>query len=198
MKGLILALLIPVSALAGDAKAMVEMVFSKASQDAVKNDQALQAEVSSYVDFDAMAKAVLAKEKGVPSGEVFWFAQTLREIITRTVYPKAPEFLSGVKIEYREEKVSGNAAVVKSVVQNKSDLTDVDYKLAKSKSGEWRVVDVALDGESWVESIRDEVRDTLKKEKWAGLKKRMVRRLDELKQETATASGPGKPPVPKT
>ncbi|NUM88819.1 MAG: ABC transporter substrate-binding protein [Bdellovibrionales bacterium] len=175
---------------AGDPRALVEDVFAKAAREAVKSDAALQAEVSSRVDFPAMARSVLAKEKGVPPAEAAWFTATLQEIITRTVYPKAPDFLSGVRIEYRGEKVAGRKAVVKSVVQNKSDVTDVDYRLEQGKDGGWKVVDVALDGESWVDSIRDEVRDTLRKEKWSGLKKRMLKRLDELRRDSSVASNP--------
>jgi ABC-type transporter MlaC component len=57
----------------------------------------------------------------------------------------------------------------------------VDYTLEQQADGSWKVVDVALDGESWVDSIRDQVVETLKKSKWTGLKKKLSDRLAELR-----------------
>ncbi len=164
-------------------KEVVEGVFKKAAQPAVVSDANLQQEINESVDFNRMGRLVLGNEmKQIPSSEVVWFVNTLKEIITRTVYPEAPDFLSGVKIKYGEARVSGNRAVVKSSVTHKSDVTDVDYTLEQENNGSWKVVDVALDGESWVSSIRDQVVETLKREKWAGLKRKLSNRLAELKK----------------
>ena len=97
------------------------------------------------------------------------------------VYPKAPEFLKGTKITFNADEVKGQRAKVKSTVQNKADLTDVDYELANEGQKGWLVTDVSISGQSWVESIRDEVAKVLKKNKWAGLKQKMTKRLNELK-----------------
>ncbi len=162
---------------------IVEDIFAKAAQEAVSNDKALQASISQKVDFVAMASAVLGGEKKKITAQEFdWFRSTLQEIITRTVYPNAPGFLTGVKISYKDMEEKTGAALVKSSVQNKADITEVNYKLAKDSSGEWKVVDVSLDGESWVESIKDQVAETLKKKKWAGLKKQLNDRLQKLKE----------------
>lgn len=70
---------------------------------------------------------------------------------------------------------------MKSTVQNKADLTEVHYKLARSGEA-WKVVDVSISGVSWTESVRDQVRDVLKKKKWKGLREAMDKRLRELKE----------------
>ena len=139
--------------------------------------------MNALVDFDALARAALGKQKASPD-DFAWFRNTLQEIIARTVYPKAPDFLSGVKITYNAVDTKGEKAKVKSTVQNKADLTDVDYELAQEK-GAWRVVDVAISGQSWVESIREEVGKVLKKSKWKGLKEKMNKRLNDLKSGKA-------------
>ena len=169
---------------AASPQEVVESIFKRASDIQVKNDSKLQNEINTSVDFERMGRMALGKEiNKIPKAEIVWFTDTLKEIITRTVYPSAPDFLKGVKIKYGNVAQKKNTASVKSTVENKSDFTDVDYLLELQKDGAWRVVDVSLDGESWVDSIRDQVIASLKKEKWAGLKKKLSTRLAELKSE---------------
>lgn len=185
MKCLMLALLfLPLSAMAAIQKPqeVVQDIFAKASAPEVATSPAKQEEINSAVDFNALAKAALGKNAKTASAKDFeWFRSTLQEIISRTVYPKAPDFLKGVKINYEDVKETAKGATVKSTVQNKADLTDVEYKLEKGTNGAWRVVDVSISGVSWVESIREQVTDVIKKKKWAGLKDAMTRRLNDLK-----------------
>jgi ABC-type transporter MlaC component len=169
-----------------EPKNVVQDIFQRASVPDIASDLKKQGEVNALVDFDALARAALGKEyKKASAADFAWFRDTLREIISRTVYPKAPDFLSGVKITYNSVDAHGAKATVKSTVQNKADLTDVDYQLEQEKGGAWKVTDVAISGQSWVESIRDEVGKVLKKNKWAGLKAKMTKRLNELKSGKA-------------
>lgn len=164
-----------------DPKAVVEDIFAKASVASIASDREKQAEVNAHVDFDALATAALGtQKKTIPAKEYQWFRSTLQEIITRTVYPEAPDFLAGVKIQYDSVEKKGGHTLVKSTVQQKADLTEVSYKLAPSGDS-WKVVDVSISGVSWVDSIRDQVRDTVKKKQWKGLKDAMNKRLKELK-----------------
>lgn len=161
---------------------VVEEIFAKSSATEIATNADKQKEVNDLVDFTALAKSALGRSsKGVSAKEVAWFKQTLQEIITRTVFPKAPDFLNGVQITYDSVEEKGNSATVKSTVQNKADLTEVNYKLSKNKEGQWKVVDVSISGISWVDSINDQVRDVVKKKRWKGLKDAMNKRLDEIK-----------------
>jgi ABC-type transporter MlaC component len=51
----------------------------------------------------------------------------------------------------------------------------------KKINGDWRVVDVAIDDESWVSTINEKVAKTLKEKGWNGLKDLLNKRLKELK-----------------
>lgn len=165
-----------------DAKSVVKDIFTKASTETVSTDEQLQQEINARIDFAEMARAALGSEfrRRSPQERV-WFERTLQEIITRTVYPEAPKFLKQVKISYKKVKQDGKSATVSSVVRNRGERTLVSYDLRQDESGEWRVVDVAFDGESWVENIREQVRRTLRKRNWSGLKERMNRRLATLR-----------------
>lgn len=181
---ILIALAVGIQALAASTspKEVVQDIFARASASEISSDASKQSEVNNLVDFDALAKAALGKNsKAVPKAEQQWFRDTLREIITRTVYPKAPEFLQGVKITYDAVQEKGTKATVSSTVQNKADLTDVQYRMEKAADGSWKVVDVAISGLSWVDSIQDQVRDVLKKKQWKGLKEAMNKKLAELK-----------------
>jgi ABC-type transporter MlaC component len=168
------------AAAAKGPKEVVQEIFAKAAEPEVATDKAKQAEVNAYVDFDTLAKDASGKVGAAqPAAEQEWFRNTLREIITLTVYPKAPEFLKGVKINYGKVN-EGETAIVESSVQNKADVTEVAYKLKKGNIA-WKVTDVSIAGLSWVESIRDQVASTVKKKKWAGLKSAMNKRLATLK-----------------
>lgn len=170
------------SASIANPKDVVQDIFARASSPEIASDSAMQTEINRLVDFDALANSALGRNaKSIPKAEQQWFRDTLREIITRTVYPKAPEFLKDVKISYDNVKESGGKATVSSSVQNKADLTDVLYQMRKSTDGSWKVVDVSISGLSWVESIQDQVRDVLKKKQWKGLKEAMNKKLAELK-----------------
>lgn len=172
----------PAFALPAEPKDVVQDIFARAGVPEAATDSAKQNEISAHVDFDALATAALGKEfKKASSGDYQWFRDTLKEIITLTVYPKAPDFLQGVKIIYNDVSANGGRGKVKSTVQNKADLTDVDYELAKSKDGTWKVVDVSIAGQSWVESIREQVSQVIKKKKWKGLREAMSRRLNDIK-----------------
>jgi ABC-type transporter MlaC component len=178
------ALVISVNSLAAvaDPKAVVQDIFTRASIPEIAKDAGQQKAVNELVDFEALANSALGKQaKAVPAKEREWFRDTLKEIITRTVYPKAPDFLKDVKITYDAVQEKGAKATVISQVQNKADLTDVQYRMEKTKDGAWRVVDISISGLSWVESIQDQVRDVLKKKQWKGLKEAMNKKLGELK-----------------
>src|SRR3989344_2828432 len=83
-------------------KEVVEKIFSKAASPKIVSDKSLQKDLESNVNFSAMAAGVLGMHYGKVSHEEFeWFQNTLREIITRTVYPEAPQFFKNVKIHFK-------------------------------------------------------------------------------------------------
>ena len=182
-----LVLALPAAA-ASDPKAVVETIFSGAAKQSVAKNTQLQEEINRNIDFSQMARQALGQAAASRSpAELAWFDTTLKEIITRTVYPEAPRFLNAVKISYRDVKLDGGKAKVASVVRQKGESTDVDYSLRETPEG-WRVVDVAIDGESWGETISEQVRKTLEKRSWAGLKEKLSKRLASLKAGKKTSA----------
>jgi len=162
---------------------LIKDIFLKTAKENLLLNSKLKNEVESHIDFQEMSKTILAAEYTKhPAADLKWFESTLKEIITRSVYPSAPKFLENVKITYKKSKTtdSDSDSKVLSSVSKKGESTDVDYVL-KKVNNEWKVVDVAIDEESWVKTINEKVQRTIKEKGWNGLKDLLNKRLTELK-----------------
>jgi len=160
---------------------IIKDIFAKAGKENLLNNPKTKAEVESYIDFGEMTKTILKDELTKrSSADLKWFETTIKDIITRSVYPSAPKFLEGVKISFKKTQNMGENVKVQSSINKKGEITSVDY-LMKKINGDWRVVDVAIDDESWVSTINEKVGKTLKEKGWSGLKDLLNKRLKELK-----------------
>ncbi|MBC7427863.1 MAG: ABC transporter substrate-binding protein [Bacteriovorax sp.] len=160
--------------------ALIQNIFSLAQKENPLINSKTKSELDSHFDFHQMSLNILGNEaKKRTAADLKWFEDSIKEIITKTVYPKAPEFLKGVKITYKNTLIDGDKATVPSVVAKKGEKTDVSYKLVKSGS-EWKVVDISIDEESWVNTINDKMTKTLKEKGWTGVKDMINKRVKAL------------------
>lgn len=161
---------------------IIQEIFAKTASENLLNNKAKRIEVESLIDFNEMSRSILASEYAkLPAAEIKWFESTIKEIITGSVYPSAPKFLDKVKISYKKtQQLSEEKAKVFSSVNKKGDIVDVDYVLKKIGQN-WKVVDVAIDDESWVQTINEKVQKTIKEKGWRGLKDLLSKRVAELK-----------------
>lgn len=161
---------------------LIKDIFQKTGKENLLLNNKVKSEVETHIDFKEMSKAILAEEYTKRNNaDLKWFETTLKEIITRSVYPSAPKFLENVKITYKKTKTTETDAKVSSSVSKKGESTDVDY-LLKKINNEWKVVDVSIDEESWVKTINEKVQKTLREKGWSGLKDLLNKRLTELKK----------------
>lgn len=175
------ALILTENVSAASPEELIKDIFLKTGKENLLLNAKTKAEVEAHIDFKEMAKTVLAEEYTKRSAsDLKWFEVTLKEIITRSVYPSAPKFLENVKITYKKTKATDRDAKVSSSVSKKGESTDVDY-LLKKVGDDWKVVDVAIDEESWVKTINEKVQKTIKEKGWNGLKDLLNKRLTELK-----------------
>lgn len=165
---------------------LIKDIFVKVGHENLLLNSKSKEEVELHVDFNEMTKVILGQEIAKRSpAELKWFESTIKEIITRSVYPSAPKFLENVKITYKKTKQNTDDAKVFSSVNKKGESTDVDYLLKKIGT-DWKVVDVSIDDESWVKTINEKVQKTLKEKGWNGLKDLLNKRLNELKANKKT------------
>jgi ABC-type transporter MlaC component len=162
---------------------VIKDIFSRAGKENLLNNPKSKDEVEAHVDFGEMTKAILKEEASNRNlSDMKWFETTIKEIITRSVYPSAPKFLENVKFTFKKTQNVGELVKVASSINKKGESTSVDY-LLKKVGNEWKVVDVAIDDESWVKTINEKVHKTLKDKGWDGLKDLLNKRLKELKSK---------------
>jgi len=170
------------ASLSVEPEEIVKKIFHLAKDKELKSSKKQQLKIEQMFNFKVMSEDILGKNSTKQSPkEVDWFHQTIKGIITKTIYPKAPSFLNEVKIEYKNIEKSNYRATVYSIVKSKGEETEVNYNL-KLINNHWKVVNVIIDDESWVENISEKVETVMKKKKWKGLKKLLTKKLKELKK----------------
>jgi phospholipid transport system substrate-binding protein len=117
------------------------------------------------------------------------FVQLFHNLFAKIAFPKVREnFKNLASITYEDPEVTGEEAKVASTVvidhpMKKQELK-LKYALAKDKGG-WKVVDVAVLGDSMLTGIRDDqVRPLLKEGGWDALLKAMREKDQELAKAT--------------
>jgi len=168
---------------ANDPETVIKDIFSRAQKGNALKNKADKEFIDAQFNFQRMSHDILGQLKKDRSQEdLLWFEKTIKDIITMTVYPKAPDFLKDVKITYKRTLVDQDKATVFSSVFKKGEVTSVDYQLLK-QGNDWKVIDVALDEDSWVKTINEKMMKSFKEKGWNGVKSMLNKKLTELKKK---------------
>jgi phospholipid transport system substrate-binding protein len=116
------------------------------------------------------------------------FIQLFHNLFAKIAFPKIREnFKNLASITYEDPEVTGDEAKVASTVVIEHPLKKQElklkYALAKAKDG-WKVVDVAVLGDSMLTGIRTDVRALLDEGGWDALLKAMREKDQELAKVT--------------
>lgn len=119
-----------------------------------------------HFDFVSMSKWVLGKTswKGASEGQREQFVDEFRTLLVRT-YAKALLEYSNEAIEYlpTEDNPNSNLVVIKTKInQVGSSPVPIDYRMHVS-GGEWKVVDIVVDGVSLIATYRGSFASEIKK-----------------------------------
>lgn len=170
-----------------EARAVVETIVDKAKTMDNKATRAQNAKtIESLVDFRKLTLDALGSHsKAASPAQKTQIQELLRKIITKTVYPEAPRFFQDVKIEFKAgDKSTGEKTHVTSVVTKAGRRSTVDYWL-ESENGQYRVVDLAVEGERWVENVHEQFDEIIRKNGVSGLIAKMKKRLSQLDTKSA-------------
>jgi phospholipid transport system substrate-binding protein len=172
---------------AEEARSIVETIVDKAKTLDNKTTRAQNAKtIESLVDFRKLAlDAMGSHSKSASPAQKTQVQELLRKIITKTVYPEAPRFFRDVKIEFKtSEEGAGNKAHVTSVITKGDRRSTVEYWL-EPEGGQYRVVDLAVEGERWVENVHEQFDEIIKKNGVSGLIAKMKKRLSQLENKSS-------------
>lgn len=133
------------------------------NQDKVKNDPAflyglVNEVILPKVDFIAMSKLVLAKNwrKATPEQRKR-FIEAFKGMLVRTYTRSLSEYAGNTEINFRKtiSQRDGKYVTVQTEILRKGRKPiPVDYKLRRTKDGEYRIYDVVIEGLSLVKNYR--------------------------------------------
>ena len=102
-------------------------------------------------------------------------------------YANKLESFSNEKINYLDEVVKGEYALVKTEVVRKATTVGVDYKLVR-ENGVWQVYDFVIEGVSMVRNYRAQFTKIIHKHSYEVLVQKLTDKINALK-EGSSASG---------
>ncbi len=150
----------------------------------------LAARADEFVDFAELAKRAMGAEWAkLTKAQRDDFSQTMKGLLRASYAQKAVKDgrgEGGAKVEYGEEKVTGNEAVVSTKLLVKQDTFPVVYKLyrADAKSS-WRIYDVVTDDVSLVSTYSDQFRQVMGRKGFDGLLKSLKDKQASLEKQNA-------------
>jgi len=149
------------------------------AQEKAANSQA-QKVAEEILAMKELAQNVLGPEwTKLKANEQKNFMQLLTTLFQKVAYPKSAEFFGDLQIEFRNEKITGEEAIVETRVSHpKEGQIDINYQL-RQINNKWMIADVLLDGVSLLANVRSQIQQVIAKESYRGLVKRMREKLAE-------------------
>ena len=116
-----------------------------------------------HFDFGTMSKLVLARNwRRLSDDEKSEFVSEFKVLLSRS-YGSRLDRWGNEKVKMVGEQVQprGDVTVKTRIAGGGFDGAELDYRLRKSKSGEWKAIDVVIEGVSLVSSYRTQFRDAM-------------------------------------
>ena len=136
--------------------------------------------VKARFDFRTMAQGILAVNwKKASEQERDRFIELFSELLEVT-YRERIDAYNNERVEYLEEEVRGNKAVVDTKVVTTDVEIPVQYKLL-NREGTWMAYDVVIEGVSLVRNYRDSYKDIVSREGMDGLLAKMEQKIVEIR-----------------
>jgi len=162
----------------------------KLLQSADASTEKLAARADEFVDFGELAKRAMGAEwPKLNKKQQDEFTVTMKGLLRASYAQKAVtdgRGGGGAKVEYGEEKVEGNEAVVNTKLLVKEDTYPVVYKLYRADAkGAWRIYDVVTDDVSLVGGYNDQFRKQMSDKGFDGLLRSLQTRRDSLEKQNA-------------
>ena len=173
-------------------KNTINKVISTLKDEALKNDlparrAILRKTINSQFNYRQMVMRSLAKNWDVRSAEEQQLFIALFKSLLENSYANKLESFSDEKINYLDEVVKGEYALVKTEVVRKATTVGVDYKLVR-ENGVWQVYDFVIEGVSMVRNYRAQFTKIIHKHSYEVLVQKLTDKINALKKGSS-ASG---------
>ena len=173
-------------------KNTINKVISTLKDEALKNDlparrAILRNTINDQFNYRQMVMRSLAKNWDVRSAEEQQLFIALFKSLLENSYANKLESFSNEKINYLDEVVKGEYALVKTEVVRKATTVGVDYKLVR-ENGVWQVYDFVIEGVSMVRNYRAQFTKIIHKHSYEVLVQKLTDKINALKKGS---SAPG-------
>ena len=166
-------------------KNTINKVISTLNDEALKNDlparrAILRNTINEQFNYRQMVMRSLAKNWDVRSAEEQQLFIALFKSLLENSYANKLESFSNEKINYLDEVVKGEYALVKTEVVRKATTVGVDYKLVR-ENGVWQVYDFVIEGVSMVRNYRAQFTKIIHKHSYEVLVQKLTDKINVLK-----------------
>ena len=173
------------SEITNQLKNTINKVISTLNDEALKNDlparrAILRKTINDQFNYRQMVMRSLAKNWDVRSAEEQQLFIALFKSLLENSYANKLESFSNEKINYLDEVVKGEYALVKTEVVRKATTVGVDYKLVR-ENGVWQVYDFVIEGVSMVRNYRAQFTKIIHKHSYEVLVQKLTDKINALK-----------------
>jgi len=164
-------------------KKMVDGVFAVLNSEKPLEEKRAQISgtVQKFLGVESLSQRTLGVywKKGTPE-ELQQFMKLYVKILERTYLNRIEDY-SGGKVEYDQERIKDNKAILDTKFVSERFNIPVQYKLIQDGDA-WQIYDVLIEGVSLVRSYRSSYNEILRKEGFDGLLKKMEEKLAQMKK----------------
>ena len=178
------------SQITADLRGTIDQVLKIVSDKSLQKDPALRRKklrqvISLRFNYKQMVMRSLAKNYNERSDEEREEFTGLFKKLLENSYASKIENYQNETINYVDEKIKGNYAMVRTQIVRKDGVIDVDYKMLKD-NGQWLVYDFVIEGVSLIRNYRSQFSKIISTESYGALVSKLSKKVDELEAKKDT------------
>ena len=176
------------SQITADLRGTIDQVLKIVSDKRLQKDPTLRREklrqaIALRFNYKQMVMRSLAKNYNERSDEEREEFTGLFKKLLENSYASKIENYQNETINYVDEKIKGNYAMVKTQIVRKDGVIDVDYKMLKD-NGQWLVYDFVIEGVSLIRNYRSQFSKIISTESYTALVSKLSKKVDELEAKS--------------
>jgi len=179
------------SEITNQLKGTVDKVIEIVKDETLKNDQqarreALRKTIDERFNYRQMVMRSLAKNWDARSDQERQEFIVLFKSLLENSYANKLEAYRDEKINYLDEIIKGEYALVKTEVVRRSSTIGVDYKLI-NENGNWKVYDFVIEGVSMIRNYRSQFTKIIRRDSYEVLVQKLKEKINSIKQSSKTS-----------
>ena len=172
------------SQITADLRGTIDQVLKIVSDKNLQKDPTLRRKklrqvIALRFNYKQMVMRSLAKNYNERSDEEREEFTGLFKKLLENSYASKLENYQNETINYVDEKIKGNYAMVRTQIVRKDGVIDVDYKMLKD-NGQWLVYDFVIEGVSLIRNYRSQFSKIISTESYGALVSKLSKKVDDL------------------